>query len=507
MFFPVARLSKWILLPATLMSALLFVSGGASALELDWSGQFRVDLNFVHYVPDGTSAGATNNPALSGYYIGGGGAQDTFFQGLFARLRPKIIVNDNTYIKSEFWLGDPVFGLFGGAAPESWDRRWYYSTQSGGVPISAQRLWAEFQSDFGTFYVGRMPLHWGLGATWNQGEGLWDRYMSTGDALRWVGKIGSFSLSPTLVTYSIGNSIGSVFGTVADISVALKYENADQELEAGINLMKRFAGNSQDALFGYWGPQGTVGSINYLLWDLYARKDVGMFHFAVEAPIVGGSLGSGLGYNSFAVLSEIGFKPNETWQTKLQAGFVPGQGNQSSASMSNYTAFYVNPSYKLGLLLFNYRFDQFFLNQTANNPGNNANPAFGSNNYLGSPYDAPISNAIYVAATQNFQPWDKWGFSGTVVYAHAPITAQTGSFFFNSWDRRIDPSGAAIKNQGGMIGLEFDLGVQYQWDEFFQFRIDGGLLLPGSYFAFNNTATDNPTSVLWGVSARAGVNF
>ncbi len=490
--FAFAGVLSWAILPT------------AHALELDWSGQFRAEANYVRYVPDYSANGLLNNN-LNGYYIPGSGSQDAIFQALFLRLKPKIIVNDNTYIKSEFWLGDPVFGLFGSAAPQIWSNRQYYSTQSGGIPISAQRLWGEFQSDFGVFQVGRVPLHWGLGINWNQGDGLWDRFMSTGDAIRWIGKIGNFSLVPSFIVYSIGNTISNFTGAVIDLSIALKYENLDDDLEAGVNLIKRYAGNGQDPIFGYWGPQGTVTSVNYLLVDIFAHKGLGKFTFGVEAPIVFGNMGS-IPYASFAVAGEVGFKPNETWETKLKAGYVPGQGGSSSTNISAYGAYYMNPAYKLGLLMFNYRFDEFFRNQTNNNPANNSNPSYAAPNYLGSQYDSPISNAIYAALTQNFQPWDKWGFSATAVYAHAIQTAQAGSFYFNSWDRRMDPT-AAVKTQSAPIGFEFDLGAHYQWDEFFRFQLDAGMLLPFGYFAFNNTATDNPTAPLFGVSLKAGVNF
>ena len=95
--------------------------GNASALELDWSGQFWSEYNFIHNYamdssPQGISEDATRSSA-GGYYVPGGGSADASFQSLFLRLRPKIVVNDNIYIKSEFWLGDPIFGMIGNAFP------------------------------------------------------------------------------------------------------------------------------------------------------------------------------------------------------------------------------------------------------------------------------------------------------------------------------------------------------------------------------------------------------
>ncbi len=184
----------------------------AQALELDWSGQFWAEFNFVHnYAMDPSEQGANRDPiraAGRGYYVSGGGYQDANFQNLFLRLRPKLVVNDNIYIKSEWWVGDPIFGgIFGSSLPYSADQRQYYSNQSRGSFITAQRIWGEFVSDVGTFQVGRVPLHWGLGVVWNGGENLWDRYMSTGDAIRWVAKFGSFSLVPSIIVSSSGNTI------------------------------------------------------------------------------------------------------------------------------------------------------------------------------------------------------------------------------------------------------------------------------------------------------------
>src|SRR5690242_15601339 len=84
----------------------------ASALELDWSGQFWAEYNLIHnYAMDTSDQGASYDPvraAAGGYYTPGAGNQDATFQSLFLRLRPKLVVNDNIYIKSEWWLGDPV---------------------------------------------------------------------------------------------------------------------------------------------------------------------------------------------------------------------------------------------------------------------------------------------------------------------------------------------------------------------------------------------------------------
>ena len=105
-------------------------------------------------------------------------------------------------------MGDPTYGMFGNSAPYQVDEHQYYSTQSRGSYISAQRFWAEVLTDFGTLQVGRTPLDWGLGVVWNAGDNLWDHYESTGDSIRLISKFGAFSFIPSFVSVATGNSIG-----------------------------------------------------------------------------------------------------------------------------------------------------------------------------------------------------------------------------------------------------------------------------------------------------------
>src|SRR5690606_29820378 len=142
------------------------------------------------------------------------------FQSAFMRLLPTAIVNDNVYLRTEFWLGDPVYGFFGDGVPYSSDQRMFYSTQSRGSAVTAQRFWADFLSDIGTFQVGRAPLNWGLGLYWDAGNDLWDRYQSTGDVIRLVSKFGAFTVVPAFVKYSTGNSVGGALNPVTGLAIS-----------------------------------------------------------------------------------------------------------------------------------------------------------------------------------------------------------------------------------------------------------------------------------------------
>lgn len=496
-----------------------WLAQSAAALELDWSGQFRAEYNYIHdYSADSTDAANSYNTALANpgsYYIPSGGNSDATFQTLFLKLRPKLVVNDNIYVKSELWLGDPVYGIFGNGVPGTTDQRQFYSHQNGGSFVRAQRFWGEFLSDIGTVQVGRAPLHWGLGLVWHNGDGLWDRYQSTGDTIRLVSKFGAFSVSPSFVLYSAGNNVGGALpnpippatpvngdGGVREYSLAFKYENLDDELEGGLNFIKRLAGAAQDTSAGYRDPLGgNAASFNYNIWDIYAKKRLGRFTLAAEVPITNGTLGTasgaGMDYSTFAAAGEVTWKPTDTWEFILKGGRAPGQPNWTGAAPTEYKAFYFNPAYRLGLIMFNYQLANFAGPNTANNPS--------AATLLKSPYDAPIVNANYLM----FNPLlhtDKWTFGAKFVYAQADTTALNGSQFYNARDH---VSATANADQtSSSLGFETDLSATFQWDEYFQFRFDTGIWLPGGFYKFANSATaENLTSPVYAISAGVGVNF
>jgi len=519
---------SFLVLVSLAFSAFAFVSVAqvqvASALELDWSGQFRAEYHFLHnYSFDSTDAALgfdTARYGAGGYYLPSGGKKDATFETLFLRLRPKVIVNDNIYIKSEFWLGDPVYGIFGNAVPGTGDQRQFYSNQSRGSTITAQRFWAEFLSDIGTVQVGRAPLHWGLGVVWNSGDGLWDRYQSTGDTVRLISKFGAFSVIPSFIVYSTGNAVGGSgrfdtssatsglltngLGSGGEYTLALKYENLDDDLEGGVNFIRRLAGAGQDPNGGYLSPFSSgVAALNYNIWDIYAKKRFGKLTLAAEAPITSGQLGTpsgqGMDYATFALAAEADWKITDTWELQLKGGHAPGQQNSGSATPDKFTAFFFNPAYHLGNIMFNYQTGNFFGPNTANNPA-----ASGSQR---SPFDNPIVNANYLMGSAIIHT-EKWTFNGGLVYAHADKTAANGQYFYNTLRRQLIAPNAGNGDQSGSLGVETDLGVAFQWDEFFTFRTDLGVLFPGAFWKYTNLAnTENATSAVYNAAFRVGVNF
>lgn len=473
----------------------LVLASPAQALDLDWSGQFWSEAHWVSGYTLGNGQLPDARASAGGYTVAGGGSDSAHFQTLFARLRPRVVINDNVYLKSEWWVGDPIYGVFGGSAPYPTDQRQYYSNQSRGSSITAQRLWLEVVSDVGTLQVGRAPLHWGLGLVWNSGEEAFSRYPSTGDVVRLVSKFGSFSFVPSVVKYSQGNSIGGACSypnlaatqcvptsgrqTVSDYSLQLKYENADEDLEGGVNFVKRIAASAQSSAAGYQGVTGVGAGSHFNTWDLYGRKRWGKFSLAGEVPLASGDLG-GVKMDTFALATEATYQWSDSWSTFLKAGMVPGQKNISGATPDTFDAFYVNPNYKIGLILFNYALNRFGGPSTMNDPQTGAAQ-------LQSIYDNPITNANYVSLGGAYQ-LEKWRFHTNWVYATARETAQPNSRYFNSWTRTYQTAASGVSAQSSSLGLEADFGATLKYDDALQAGLTFGWWMPGDFFAFSNVA-------------------
>ena len=500
----------------------------ANAMDLDWSGQFRTESQLIYNYSMGN--GATTDPAdprvvatqnnQAGYFIPGGGSRNAFFQDMFLRLRPVVIVNDNIYIKSEWWVGDPIYSLYGSGAPGTVDERQFYTTASKGSLITAQRVWGEFQSDLGTIQAGRMPLNWGLGIVWNSGNDVYDRYFSTGDGVRLAAKFGSFTLAPALIKYNTGSNVGgacpggtncnlstaSATGTTAtggaaveDISISLKYENPDENMEMGVNFIRRLSGGAQGANSGALGVEGAAAGASYNTWDVYAKKTIGGATFGIEVPITNGTVGASK-YKTFAVALESQVKLSDAWNLNAKAGYAPGQPDLTGTTADNYKAFYFHPAYRIGLIMFNYQLANFAGPNTQNDPVN------ANGTKLASPYDNPIVNAKYIALGGGFKA-DKWNFHTNFVFAKAGEVAGNNVKFFNTWTHSFQTRNANTPAQSNSLGWEMDYGTTFRWDDNFRFDFDLGWYFPGDYYKFSNVAAQNSTSSVFAMVLKAGVSF
>jgi hypothetical protein len=504
--------------------ALLISPLNASALTLDWSGYFRADHNFVNNYQMGSPA--LSGSGDTGEFIPGQGKRSTTFSSVFMKLKPRALVNDNVIVRSEWNVGDPVYGFFGRGVPRE-DRNNPFSSQKDGMSLSVARLWLDVHTDFGTLQVGRAPFHWGLGVIFNSGDRPFDRYQSTSDTIRLVSKFGYLSLMPIYAKNAMGRNLAGARNPltdtilqgsddVTDYGLGLRYENPEEDLEGGALFYKRNANATQT---DYYFPAGSTtytsgaNGMNLKLINIYAKKSWKRFELGAELPIYSGEIGdvNGVGqrntYKATAIALEGALK-FDSWKHSIKAGSVPGQSPTTVGALNHGTAFgamQFHRAYKLGQILFNYNLGNFGgVNPDLIPTTPAAGAAAGIYPPAASPYDASITNAKYLMLSSE-KRWEQWGLNFGVVWAKANQTAKAGKDAFNHRTRTYFTS---VADQGSNMGIEADIGTRYNWDDNISFGADVGLLFPGDYFKYiNNPAVQSGATPVTAISFSASTAF
>jgi hypothetical protein len=491
----------------------------AWGFELDWSGQFWSDFSLISaytFNASGSDQPVSATKANNGYYVPPAGSHTSKFGTVFLRLNPKIAVNDRIFIKSEFWIGNPAFSLLGDGLPNQSADRTIMSTVTAGSTLTAQRVFLELLSDLGTIQVGRLPLNFGLGMVWNQGSDLFARYESTADGIRWLAKFGSFSFVPSFFMRSSGDCIGGAclsattdktyaLGQVYEGSLVLKYANTDDQIEAGVNIIKRLSQGGQDPKAALLAPAPSYNSSasansqsNYLLWDLYFRKSFGKFSLSAEAPIATGSIG-GVDMSAYGLAVEGLGELADAWTGSINTGLASGQ-KSFTGNVSQYQFFYFHPNYQVANILFRYQLANF----------SQQNALIGSTDTVASQrsiYSSAITNAFYLSAGAKFKPSLRWTLNPSLTWARALQVAKSGRTFLNSWDYSFAQNNTNA-DQLANLGIEFDFNTKFEWDEKSDIRLETGMLFPGRFFSFDNTSSTNQANTPLILAAiRIGVKF
>jgi len=465
----------------------------AQALDLDWKGEFRGETNTIYgYAHDAT--------AVSGYAVKNTNDSPANFQNLFFSLRPRVLVNDNVSIHSNLWFNAPDSGFFGSNTTGNRTPT-YHGAQSGTGAVTAREFFAEVATDFGTFRVGRVPLHYGLGLVWNSEGGLKSRLPSNGDAMTLSAKFGALKLTPSFVKYQQATTVSSVgpgangstsalqpLSGITDYSLGVSYSNDDEQLDLGLLFLRRLAGQNSGVVNPFFSRLYTdspsTAGYAYNIWDFYVKKRSGIFTVAAEVPITSGLVASQQ-YSTVAGAVKASAAVSDRWTLKTNFGSASGQGN---ANQSKLTAFYFHPDYRPGFLMFNYNYQ------------NIANGA-------GSYYDQPVTNARFFSFSGEYAS-GKFSHEFLTLFAFADQVADGTNAFFNTQLGRFEtPGTGTIAAQSKNLGFEIDYGLGYNWDEFTRFGLDTGLYIPGGYYDFNNTPTPGAHKSVFGTRLSMVVKF
>ncbi len=463
--------------------ASVLVSSKASA-DLTWTGTYRAEANKVK------NAELDSSNSDKSYILH------------HLVLEPKIIAADGLTIFGRFdLLNDSIFGTnqqigqkFGTgvrtgartASSNSADSNVLSNNQrSGGLAVS--QLYAKWSQEFGSLVVGRMPRQFGLGLTHQAGNGSFDHYLDTQDAIAY-----KFSFGNNTVMPMIGKVEEGALGDEDDVdayTLLYQYENPETDLGMGVYFeITKATQVANDAPVGGDRFGGTGASLS----DAFTRQFVGLFatqrlsflKVAVEADLVSGktgvktAAGSEVNMAGYGFAAEISpFSASGKWNWMLKLGAASGD-NPGTTDIDEGFAF--NKNYDVAMLLFNHPVGKgdFLRSGLVRDTSTSASTQVDTE---------AISNVFYVSPSFSQQIKDRLSWGGSLTYA----ILNQNPFVGNDISKNL--------------GMEFDANLTYKPYDRFTWVNQVGLLFPGA--AFNGGTLGYDNKFAYGISSKAAISF
>lgn len=480
-----------------LATGLIFVSGQALALPIDWNGSLaftdtlinkfrRTSDNITAQTPSGTQGIQSDDDSAH-------------FQTYIFRLNPHMIVNDSVSVKGEFSSGHTRGGILGDDStnsqnPSGGSNSYYNTVPAQRSSLNVNQLYAELYADTAMVKVGRFAKGFGSGAILSEGKGTYDRFFTQYDGIQGEMRIGNFSLTPhwaRLGTYNTTTSRAEANGSrdVRELGMIASYDNKNTNMTLALAFTKRFS-EGKNTL--YWsGANGATavqrGHTDVTLLNAFLEKKWEKFALKIDVPTMAGDYGNA--YNngaksrisSSALLVETLWSPNVRWDVGLHAGQIGGDKGNSQ----RFEGMYLNPNYHVAELMFRYNYPAF-------NSGTN------------SVFDSYMTNVRFFKFHTHYKT-DKWTWNAAAVIAKAQQTAKAGKYAYNHEENYRFLS---TENQKDDYGTEVDLGFDYQWNP--NVTISGFLAywMVGDYYAFNNDSSSKiGLSNVTGGGLKIGIDF
>lgn len=422
-------------------------------------------------------------------------------------LTPKITAYDGITIYGRFdimnsasYPNSQVGQFFGSgvgsnppAVPGNADNSNVLSDRQSADFIAVNALYLTYAHEFGLLTVGRAPLQFGLGMTYNAGNGPFDHWFDNRDMVAYKFVTGNLSFTP-MMGKVVENDIGFE-DDITDYMAQLMYENPDTDLKLGIMYRNRHAArHGNDAptapVFGDGTSASPLGSAGFKgeYWNLFFSRYVGeSVKVGVELAAQSGKTGVNAGgavveLDGFGAAFELDWMPKESnWAASFKAGTASGD---DPTTANSYEGFAFDRNYDVAFLLFNHPLGQYDMFRTAGI--RNTTP--GNPNLPSSQVDTEaISNVIYIAPSFTY----KW--TGKLESQLGLTYAQLSS----------DPlSGVDVDKA---VGFEVDISLNYKPYENVQWLNRVGILSPGK--AFEGGTNLYPTETSYGLETKAAITF
>jgi len=310
--------------------ALLLAVSHAQATELVWQGYYRA--RGLAY--DSLSLSTTNTNAE--------GFSSTIDHRLL--LRPSWLISNHAAIRAEvdvmklsLWGEDPdtyIDPVTGEETPVATTDG--VSNVSSGAGV---RGWGEAYTSWGRIAMGRMPLQWGAGVLWNDGNAVDGEYGDTADRLQISGTVGPVFLMGAWDVQVEGFS--GADDDMQSVSFAAGYRS--ETVGVGVLNNYRYRPESNETDDPYQAYTG----------DIWAFAELGAVRAELEgvAVVGGGSLGNGaddITVTAFGLMVKGDYKADK-FGFGAEFGVATGDNDPSDKTLTTFT---FDRDHNVGLFLF-----------------------------------------------------------------------------------------------------------------------------------------------------------
>lgn len=473
--------ANWIrhTLGLAMVAGMVFSARPAQALSLDWSGHYRFEYTEL----ESTSLADPKN------------RKAYFLHNLV--LSPRIIAADGIEVVGQFSVlanadypgsmaGQP-FGLSTRGASGST----VLGRNAAASNLEVRQLYLSMNQEYGQLIAGRAPIEFGLGMTYNAGNGAFDHWGDTHDMVGYKFVVGNLSFMPIVGKPYQASLAGG--RDVTDVMLDITYSNPETESTFAIFTQQRSSGDqSNDAANVLTGTQTRpygVRNVNLLIgrgWE--------SFKFKLEAGFADGGTGVEVGgeeikANGYGIVTELAFPRGEgNWDWKLRAGVVSGDNPTSN----NFEGYALHRNYDVAFLMFNHPLGGYDLFRTyfqrQRSPSCTTAPCAIYANASSLDEEA-VSNTIFVNPSFDYRMSDRWSLSNNFLYAQL----------------QVNPSTVAGNDVSKDLGFEWDIAAVYKPHPRFQWVNQVGLLFPGA--AWKEGSVDRKAAFTYGFQTKAAISF
>lgn len=401
------------------------------------------------------------------------------------------ILNSTAYPNSQ--VGQFFGSGIGGATPTNADNSNVLSDRQSADFIAVNHLYLTYAHEFGLVTVGRAPLHFGLGMTYNAGAGAFDHWFDNRDMLSYKFVTGNLTFTP-IIAKVVEDDIGFE-DDINDYMLQMAYENPDTDLKLGLMYRSRHAArHGNDApgapVFGDGTSVSPTGTAPFKgeYWNLFFSRYVGeSFKIGLEVATQKGKTGVVAGgaeveLDGYGAALEMDYMPKEAnWAINFKAGTASGDDPNTPNS---YEGFVFDRNYDVAFLLFNHPLGQYDIFRTAGIRNMTTNA--GADRPSSQVDTEAISNVIYIAPSYKYKWSGKFDTQLGLTYAQLSSDPLVGI--------DVDKS----------VGFEVDITLNYKPYDNVQWVNRIGVLAPGDAWKGGGAYTAETS---YGLETKAAITF